>query len=155
AFPQGKRDEDIVDDLAQMRDGVQRAIETDDRAMLEQLDCFFEERMGDGWGALRPTGVPTGPRRAVPGLGVLVPAPAVGLGLLFGRAFWSVREDRSDRAGLRAAAAAGNYALIDAYLDGGGRLADEGDTARFQATRDDAHPDQTRRRLEHYLHQGR
>jgi hypothetical protein len=154
SFPRGKRDDDLLEDLAQMREGVERAVETDDRVMLEQLDPFFEERMGEDWSALRPTDPRPPPARApIPGLRVLVPALGLVAGALFGRGFWGARADLSDRAGLRAAAAAGDYALVDAYLDGGGRLADEGDSARFEAAR--AHAEEKRRRLEHYLLHGR
>jgi hypothetical protein len=91
----------------------------------------------------------------VRGLAILVPALALLLGGLLGRGHWRVRADGSDRAGLRAAAVARDYARIDDYLERGGRLVDEGDTARFEAVRAEIDVTQKRRWLEHYLRHGR
>lgn len=145
---------DAIDDLNRMRSGVESAIEHDDAAMLEQLDCFFEERRAEGWKALAPQGASTPVRRPIPGIALIVPIAALVVGPLVGRAFWSLRNDASDRKGLAVAAASKDYKLIDAYLDGGGRLKDEGDTARFEAAKDQGSPDLTRQTLEHYIHHG-
>jgi hypothetical protein len=153
AFPIRKGEEAAIEELGQMREGVKRAVESNHLQMLEQLDVFFEERIGDGWKALRPEGTSTKRRRRIPALAVLVPLLGVVFGALFGRAFWLHRNDANDRAGLEAAVAAGDYNLIASYADFGGRLAEEADRAQLTvATRDAAHPVES---LVHYLHHGR
>jgi hypothetical protein len=154
-LPLSKTDDMVIEELNQMRAGVQRVVDSNDIGMLEQLDCFYEERVAEGWKALRPSGKSTPFRRRLPGLAVVVPALALLVGALVGRGVWSLRNDTSDRAGLKTALGTHSYHLIDAYVEGGGRLGDEGDTARFEAAKDQGDPGLTRQTLEHYMHHGR
>lgn len=153
-LPLAKGDDMVIEELNQMRAGVQRALDGDDLGMLEQLDCFFEERAGEGWKALRPVGKSTPIRRRIPGLAVLVALLALVSGVLAGRGAWSWRNDASDRAGLKFAVITHNYHMIDAYLERGGRLQNEGDTARFESAKGQVEPPLRRQTLEHYIHHG-